>query len=104
MAFRDLAGEHLPPHIARRDKFHQSLPLAEWFRGPLREFVASELGSEGERGQDLLDPEGIAVLLGEHWTGAADRGWDILKILTLTAWHRSVFKPLAAVDGGVGSR
>jgi asparagine synthase (glutamine-hydrolysing) len=96
--FRSLAAEHLPPEASHRPKVGQSLPLAEWFRTPLRDFVESVLAPDLVGADGLVDPAAAGTLVARHMTGACDHRWDLLKLMTLLLWKRQVFDPAAAVS------
>lgn len=80
---RALAGR-LPDAIVGRRKQGFGVPLAQWFRGPLRPVLEEILHPDRLRRVGLLDPTGVARLIAEH--GA---GHDHRKILyTLLAFER----------------
>lgn len=85
-AFADL----LPPGISTQSKRGFGLPVAGWFRGPLREF-ASDLLSGGRVARDVARPEALAALLGAHASGRADHGKRIFALVMLELWLRRFF-------------
>lgn len=95
--FRSLAAEHLPREASHRPKVGQSLPLAEWFRGPLRNYVESVLEPDLVGADGLVDPAAVSVLVERHMAGVCDHRWDLLKLMTLLVWKRQVFDPAARI-------
>jgi asparagine synthase (glutamine-hydrolysing) len=79
------AQKYLPKSIVHRRKRGLSVPLAQWLRGPLRDWAASALGS------GRLDLVGIRSsvameLLPEHCEGKADHARAIWALLVLNEW------------------
>jgi len=85
-AFADL----LPPGIAGQSKRGFGLPVAGWFRGPLREF-ASDLLTGGRVTRNVARPEAVAALLDAHASGRADHGKRIFALVMLELWLRRFF-------------
>lgn len=85
-AFADL----LPPGIANQSKRGFGLPVAGWFRGPLREF-ASDLLTNGRVTRDVARPDAVAAILEAHATGRADHGKRIFALVMLELWLRRFF-------------
>jgi len=82
-AFADL----LPPHIADQPKRGFGLPLAGWFRGPLRGY-ARDLLSGGRLVRTVVRPEALEALLAAHESGRADHGKRLFALLMLELWLR----------------
>jgi asparagine synthase (glutamine-hydrolysing) len=85
-AFADL----LPPRIADQPKRGFGLPVAGWFRGPLREF-ARDLLPSGRLARDVARPDAINALLADHESGRADHGKRIFALVMLELWLRRYF-------------
>lgn len=90
---RDLAAEHLPAEAAYRKKVAQSVPLAAWFRGPLRELTEETLSSTVIAGDGVFDPAAVRRLLDEHMAGRADHHWALLSLMTFSRWKRLALDP-----------
>lgn len=82
-AFADM----LPPGIADQPKRGFGLPVAGWFRGPLREF-ARDLLAGGRVCREIARPEAVGALLDAHETGRADHGKRIFALVMLELWLR----------------
>jgi asparagine synthase (glutamine-hydrolysing) len=85
-AFADL----LPPGIASQPKRGFGLPVAGWFRGPLKEF-ARDLLTNGRVSREVARPQAVAALLDAHETGRADHGKRIFALVMLELWLRRFF-------------
>jgi asparagine synthase (glutamine-hydrolysing) len=78
----------LPPEITRRRKMGFGMPVAEWFRGELKEMAHDLLLSERARQRGYFRREGIARLLQEHLDLSRDHGYRLWALLFLEMWFR----------------
>jgi asparagine synthase (glutamine-hydrolysing) len=84
-AFEDL----LPHEIATRPKRGFAVPLAVWFRGPLRPFLVDTLGPHA-RVKSFLQSASIDRMVDDHLHGRADRSAQLWTLLTLEVWLASL--------------
>jgi asparagine synthase (glutamine-hydrolysing) len=86
-ALREVLYRHVPSALIERPKTGFSIPLAEWLRGPLRDW-AEDLLSPAELARDgLLAPAPIRAAWAEHLTGRVDRSAQLWIILMFMAWR-----------------
>jgi asparagine synthase (glutamine-hydrolysing) len=85
LAMRDV----LPPKIADRPKKGFGIPVAEWFKGPLREPLEEELSVERLRRQGLFEPAEVQRLLREHLSGRRDHRKPLWTLFLFQLWHRN---------------
>jgi asparagine synthase (glutamine-hydrolysing) len=85
-AFADM----LPKGLARQPKRGFGLPVAEWFRGPLRE-ETRDLLTKSRLTRTVARPEAVDALLSAHATGRADHGKRIFALVMLELWLRRFF-------------
>jgi len=83
---RALKGR-LPEAVLERRKQGFGVPLARWFRGPLRPFLEEALAPERLRRVGLLAPEGVGRLITEHMTGRRDHGKILWTLLAFELWR-----------------
>jgi asparagine synthase (glutamine-hydrolysing) len=77
----------LPPKILHRGKQGYSLPLKQWLRNELRDYMVQLLrGSEVVRAH--FDPAGVETLIGEHLARRANHNHTLWALINLTLWHR----------------
>jgi len=63
-------------------------PVGQWFKGELKEFLLSFLSRENVKRSGLLDPDGVAALIGEHLSGRRDYSLQLWSLLALETWFR----------------
>ena len=88
---RQWAKDFLPPAITNRVKWGFRVPLAEWFRGPLRDMLYGYLtdgkGLVGAYGEKAA----VLELLRSHDTGEVDASEALWTLLTAEVWYRDVY-------------
>ncbi len=78
-------GSILPSPIAdRRDKMGFPVPLAEWFAGPLREFVSDVFHSRSARERPFMNSEAVLA----NFTQAGRFSRKTWGLLSLELWQR----------------
>jgi len=82
-AFADL----LPPENVNRPKMGFGVPVADWLRGSLREFLEDTLLSRRAAERGYFEPETIRRLIGEHIKRRANHGFQLWNLLMLEMWH-----------------
>jgi asparagine synthase (glutamine-hydrolysing) len=77
----------LPDAIIHRRKQGFGVPLAQWFRGPLRAVLEDALAPERLRRIGLLKPEGVAALMNAHMSGRHDHRKLLWTLLAFELWR-----------------
>jgi asparagine synthase (glutamine-hydrolysing) len=83
-AFADL----IPPAVARRRKAGFGVPLAEWFRGPLRGLLRDTLLDGTALGRGYFAPAAVERMVAEHEAGR-NHAASLWTLLMLEMWHRT---------------
>jgi asparagine synthase (glutamine-hydrolysing) len=83
---RKVAARWLPPDVLSKPKQGFAIPIAEWFRGPLRALAQDTFAGRAFRERGLVDPAAAEALLREHVSGAADRSEALWQVLCLELW------------------
>jgi asparagine synthase (glutamine-hydrolysing) len=81
-------GHRLPTALLNQPKRGFGVPLAIWFRGPLRSFVFDHLTSRAFLDRGMVSPEFVAELLNEHDRGRRNNHHHLWKLLMLELWFR----------------
>ncbi len=80
---------HLPHDVLYRDKMGFGVPLAKWFRGPLRERLRRDLlESGGLAATGLFNQTYLARLVDEHQSGVRDHSAPLWTLLMFQATVR----------------
>ena len=109
-AFRDL----LPRELQKRPKHGFSVPLAQWFRGPLREQLGDLVLAPGARSSHYLELAAVRKMADLHKDHEADYSHGLWTILNFELWLRMLESgelvsppatdPFAAIDLATAGR
>jgi asparagine synthase (glutamine-hydrolysing) len=80
---------YLPHDILYRPKQGFAVPLAKWFRGPLRQRLQQALLSEALADTGIFDRGRLQQLLDEHLGGRVDRSASLWSLLMFEAFLRN---------------
>jgi len=83
-AFADI----LPKEILSRSKMGFGVPIAEWFRGELKDYVRDILLDSTALGRGYFDPAYVQRLVEEHVSARWDHGYRLWSLLMFELWHR----------------
>ncbi|NOQ64813.1 MAG: amidotransferase 1, exosortase A system-associated [Methyloprofundus sp.] len=79
--FKKSLEPYLPNDILYRPKMGFSIPLSDWFKGPLKEQVKESLLSEKMVDSGLFDPDYLATIVKQHQSGIRDHAttmWSLM--------------------------
>lgn len=83
---KELLFKYVPRRLIERPKKGFSVPLAQWLRGPLRDWAEELLNKNKILAQGYFYPEIIAKLWLEHQTGKQDHSSKLWGVLMFQAW------------------
>ena len=86
----------LPDDILYRRKMGFSVPLARWFRGPLRQRLRDALLGERMLDSGYFDPGTLRALVDQHQSGRRDHSAILWSLLMFEAFERRVLEGRAA--------
>ena len=92
-------GSMLPPAILRRPKMGFGVPIADWFRGDLREYVRGVLLDPATLRRGYFNPAAVEQLVQEHVEARWDHGYRLWSLLMFELWHRSFVDAAEAPRG-----
>jgi len=88
--FKKALEGNVPNSILYREKMGFAVPLASWFRGPLRETVQGRLLGGSMRDSEFFDMDFIGRLLQQHISGVRDHSPAIWALLVFEGFYRSL--------------
>jgi asparagine synthase (glutamine-hydrolysing) len=83
---RSLLDLHVPRALIERPKRGFAIPLAEWLRGPLRDWAEHLLDPVRLAGEGFLDTARVRERWSQHVAGARDAQDELWSVLTFEAW------------------
>ncbi|MFM8608580.1 MAG: asparagine synthase (glutamine-hydrolyzing) [Hyphomicrobiales bacterium] len=83
---RQVLDRYVPRALIDRPKKGFGVPLAQWLRGPLREWALDLLSPTAIKRDGLFDPHAIARALDDHMSGRRDRHNDLWSVLVAQQW------------------
>jgi asparagine synthase (glutamine-hydrolysing) len=86
--FKKTFEPYLPEEILYRPKMGFAVPLAAWFRGPLRERVRRALLGPVLADSGIFNMDFLTVLLDQHQSGRRDNATIIWVLLMFEAFQR----------------
>jgi len=86
----DALADRFPPELLTRGKMGFSVPLADWFRGSLREMLWDHLTHSRLESRGVVSPEFVRRLLAEHDIGRRDNSDWLWSLLILELWFKDL--------------
>jgi len=83
-------GDRLPRELLDRPKMGFGVPLASWFKGPLRDMLQSHLTSPRFLNRGIVSPSFVRAMLNEHQSGRRDNHAQLWSLLMLELWFATV--------------
>lgn len=83
---RDVLARYVPPSLTERPKQGFSVPVAEWLRGPLRDWAEDYLTEERLARQGLFEPAQVRRLWDQHRSGWRKHTKVVWAILAFQMW------------------
>ena len=77
----------LPDEILNRPKKGFGIPVADWFRGPLKEQMLSVLSAERIAGKGFFAPATVKRLIDDHLAGRRDNRKQLWTLFVFDLWH-----------------
>ena len=79
-------GDRLPPALLNRQKMGFGVPIAIWFRGPLKDFLWDHLTSRKFLNRGIVSEPFMRFLLEEHQSGRRNNDLRLYMFLMLELW------------------
>jgi asparagine synthase (glutamine-hydrolysing) len=84
---KDIARRYLSREIIERPKKGFEVPLADWFRGKLRDMCYDRISSRNGLATELFKRHELQRILDEHCSGQKNNFLQIWTLLGLSIWH-----------------
>ncbi len=91
---KEIARKHLPANIVDRKKVGFKVPLNEWFRGGLKDYVHDLLLGPDSFVSSYFDRRVIQNLLVNHTRGRRNEELRLWTLMGLEVWHRATFRAM----------
>ena len=85
---REAMKRLLPASILERPKVGFRVPVNEWFRGPMREYLYDHLVSSDSKTRIYYKQEALNQVLDQHTRGRQNHEKLLWTLLNLEIWHR----------------
>jgi asparagine synthase (glutamine-hydrolysing) len=85
---REAARRLLPARILTRPKVGFRVPVNEWFRGEMRDYLGDHLQSASSTTRGYCDARALDRMLAEHMNGRQNHEKLLWTLLNLEIWHR----------------
>lgn len=86
---REVLYKYVPQNLIERPKMGFSVPISQWIREDLSEWVDQHLSQEFIESQGLFRYEPIARALAEHRSNLYDHGKRLWTLLMFQAWYKT---------------
>ena len=83
----------LPDRILNRPKKGFGIPVAHWFRGPLRAQLLDVLAPDRLRREGFFEPAAVARLIDDHLAGRRDNRKQLWTLFAFEMWHEGFASP-----------
>ncbi|MTV36411.1 XrtA/PEP-CTERM system amidotransferase [Duganella radicis] len=90
--FKQALTPYLPGDLLYRQKMGFSVPLADWFRGPLKARLQASLASPVLAGCDMFNLGYIQQLLHQHQSGRRDHSAPLWSLMMFESFLRQLLK------------
>lgn len=95
---RQLLAQHFAPEMFKRPKMGFGIPLADWLRGPLRDWCEDLLQKSALLKCGMFDPDPILIKWAEHKSGSRNWQYALWNVLIFQSWWMKKSGPWGQAD------
>ena len=85
---RRILHRFVPKHLVERPKMGFAVPIADWLRGPLRDWAEDMLSPRSLTEDGLFEAAPIRTRFAEHLSGRRNWQYSLWGVLMVQAWRR----------------
>jgi asparagine synthase (glutamine-hydrolysing) len=89
IVLRSLLARYVPRELFERPKMGFGVPIAQWLRGPLREWAGAELEETRLQQDGYLDAKVVRSRWQQHLQGTRNWQRELWPILMFQSWLRA---------------
>jgi asparagine synthase (glutamine-hydrolysing) len=87
---REAASKLMPPELAMAAEPPKSMPVGEWLRGPLKDFLKHHI--RALKADGIFVPQRLDFLVDQHLRASHDYGPQLWSLLALAIWQSAVMR------------
>ncbi|MDP0561680.1 MAG: asparagine synthase (glutamine-hydrolyzing) [Candidatus Endonucleobacter sp. (ex Gigantidas childressi)] len=88
---KKFALKYLPYNIVYREKQMFTVPVGEWFRTKLKNYIIDIINSDSLKNRNIFDHDYLCKMLNEHLENKKDYTRELRAIVSLELWFRSFY-------------
>jgi len=89
---KEIIKNIIPDQIINRKKMGFGIPINEWFRGELKDYLSNIIFDKNSLAMDIFQKNKLEQYFNQHLEKKANLGNNFWNLLTLELWHKSYFK------------
>lgn len=86
---RRILERYVPHELIERPKMGFAVPLHDWFRGRLRDWLEALIDERRLEQEGFFDPKPIRAAWAEHLSGRRNRQHELWDVAMFQAWHEA---------------
>ena len=86
---KDIARPLLPDKLIKRPKMGFGVPIKQWFRHELKDYLGDHLLSQRARDRGLVDPAVVESMITDHARGRSDLHYQLWALLMMELWFET---------------
>jgi asparagine synthase (glutamine-hydrolysing) len=103
VVLRDALRGWLPDSLLDRPKWGFAIPLAQWFRGDLRDYLSDVLFDPVTTARGYFHPAVVRQYFDSHVDGRMDNAPRLWALLMLELWHREFVDEPSRIEVEAGA-
>jgi asparagine synthase (glutamine-hydrolysing) len=96
---RDCAAKALPPDLAAAPEPPRAMPVGDWLKGPLKDFLRHHI--RALKAEGLFRAERLDFLADQHARGSHDYGVQLWALVAFSIWQTAVLRAPHTVEVSV---